>query len=364
MQPRMPDIPLVLRQALAALGGAFSWWCTELLGMVPAAWRGRLGLVRPILVATIDGDRIMLTLIQQGQPDGVYNGPADVAAVQQALRPFWPALSAGRIAVALGLDRADILVRQLEIPAATRHRLADALDFELTRHTPFSAGDVHIDWHVTAENGDRIGVAIAVVERSHVAALTQRLRSLGLQPMQAVIHDFALWPARFDLSGQAETRIRWSAVATAALAAAVAALCFTLADIELTRQENLLADLTVRIARERKAAVEVEQWKAELALMDRRQQFLAGKFGEKRVSLAVHRLSRDLPDDIWLQQLTLQNGEIRLYGYAPEPATVINILEAAGLFQNAQFRSPSTRRSGSTTDRFDISAGLKPGDRP
>jgi general secretion pathway protein L len=340
--------------AMASFAAAFDWWCAELKAMVPGALRSRLGLIRPALRAGLNDGTLLLEAGLAGRSQQVYCGPAESVSVAKAL-VFWrQRLDTGRMDVEIMLDAGDVLVRRIELPLAAQHRLAEALNFELSRHTPFGPGDVYMTWQAGAPQSDRLPVVLSVVARDHVAALTERLRVFGLVPAAACLGE-----TRFRMAGR--SGLRWPALISATLAAVIAVLVFLLADIEVGRQEDLLARVNAELVRERRNAVEVERWKTELAQAERRQHFFGEKLGDKRVAVALDRLSRDLPNDVWLQQMTLQNGEIRLYGYAPEPATVINLLEASGQFENAKFRSPSTRRAGSAVDRFDISAQIRKG---
>jgi general secretion pathway protein L len=339
----------------ASLFAAFDWWRAELLAMMPAALRLRLGLTRPVLQAWLNGDNLVLVTDQRGRSEQIYSGQADEGAVAKVLAIWRQRLDAGDMDVEIMLDPGDVLVRRIELPLAVQYRLTDALDFELGRHTPFSPGDVYMSWLAGEPQNDRLPVTLAVVARDHIGDLARRLRLFGLDPAFARSGD----DFRFRIVGRSGLRRR--ALVTIALAGAIAVLALLLVNIELGRQEERLSRINTEVRRERSNAVEVERWKGELAQSDRRQRFFGEKIADKRVSVALNRLSRDLPDDVWLQQMTMQNGEIRLYGYAPEPATVINVLEANGYFENARFRSPSTRRSGTAVDRFDISAQIRKG---
>jgi len=351
--------PMTSLRSIAAIAGnsllsAASWWLGELRAMLPAALRRRIDMAGLTLKVAMADGILTLQVLERGRGRQIYRGAVDPNAVQQAVSGWRRQLETGGMTVELTLDPGDVLVRTFELPVAASRRLKDALDFELGRHTPFVAGDVHMDWKTGEPKNDRLPVTLAVVTRDHVAALTGRLQPLGLFPAYACSGE-----ARFGIA--AGSGLRWSRLVSAALTVAAVAMALLLAQIEVDRQENLLERINAELVRERRNAVEVERWKSELAQAERRQKFFAGKLEDKHASIALHRLSRDLPDNVWIQQMTLQNGEIRLYGYAPEPATVINLLEAGGLFENARFRSPSTRRSGAAVDRFDISAQFRKG---
>jgi general secretion pathway protein L len=344
----------LLSTICASFQGALVWWLGELRAMVPSGLRRRLGFERPVLRATVAAEALTLMLHHHGQDQGIYHGPLDAAAVEKALSSWRHQLDVGAVDTEVVLDPGDVLVRRIELPEAAERRLADALNFELSRHTPFSPADVYMAWQIGKPQNNRLPVRLAVVARDHIANLAERLRQVDLTPAYASSGDI-----RFKSGGNALGRR--PALLSVGLLSTVSALAFLLMTVEVDRQDELLARVNAELAGERQSAIEVERWKTELVQADRRRQFFGAKIEDKHISLVLARLSSDLPDTIWLQQLTLQNGEVRLYGYAPEPATVIDALESSGYFGGARFRSPSTRRNGASVDRFDISAQIKKG---
>ena len=69
-------------------------------------------------------------------------------------------------------------------------------------------------------------------------------------------------------------------------------------------------------------------------------------------------LTRVLPDDSWLEQLTLRSAEVQLRGYSANASAVIALLEGSDVFENVEFRAPVTRLKTPPVERFNISAQI------
>jgi general secretion pathway protein L len=67
-------------------------------------------------------------------------------------------------------------------------------------------------------------------------------------------------------------------------------------------------------------------------------------------------LSKTLPDDTYLTDLSLEADHLRITGVSGNAAGLVPLLELTGRFKNALFYAPATRLSGTSTDRFSIEA--------
>jgi hypothetical protein len=68
----------------------------------------------------------------------------------------------------------------------------------------------------------------------------------------------------------------------------------------------------------------------------------------------IEELSRLLPDDTYLEMLSVYNSEIKIDGVSPSPELLIAILEESPILQNVTFAAPSYRNPGETKSRFSI----------
>lgn len=364
MKAGLSQFWLAVRQGFGLLLRFLRWWRNELVGMVPVAWRLRLGLEKPVLAISRRADLVDVVLVSAGQVRKICQG-ASVAAAQHALDELRPAIAAKKLHGTLLLDPEDILTRRLTLPSAASARLAEVMAFELPRQTPFSIDDAYYDWQSIEASESGVVINLAAAERSRIDVELQAARELGVEAATADISGSDGGPTGFDLLRHTRggAGFRWRDNVGKAFACVVLILFVVMAHVEVGKQEAVLAALNADLVRVRREALAVEALRKDLEQTRGRQAFIAGQTKDRQVAAALLRLSRELPDTVWLQQLQLHGRDLRLSGYAPDTAAVINIMENSGFFENAQFRAPSIRRNADM-DRFDISVSIGKGDGP
>ncbi len=67
-----------------------------------------------------------------------------------------------------------------------------------------------------------------------------------------------------------------------------------------------------------------------------------------------------LPDNTWVEQLEIRNGQLELRGQSSEATALLSLIEASSMFQGATFRSPITRDRRTDQDRFFLTAQIVP----
>lgn len=72
--------------------------------------------------------------------------------------------------------------------------------------------------------------------------------------------------------------------------------------------------------------------------------------------VVLEELSSLLPDDTYLTELSFESDQLRITGVSTNAVGLVPLLEGSGHFKNASFYVPTTRLSGSTSDRFSIEA--------
>src|SRR5262249_15578970 len=103
--------------------------------------------------------------------------------------------------------------------------------------------------------------------------------------------------------------------------------------------------------------------RAVLELRSNRQGTLSVIESKKRESaiavLVLEQLSKVLPSDTYLTDLTLDAGQLKITGLSAHAADLIPLLEGSGYFKNASFYAPTTRQAEGT-DHFSIQASIIP----
>ncbi|MGF1502957.1 MAG: PilN domain-containing protein, partial [Paracoccaceae bacterium] len=77
----------------------------------------------------------------------------------------------------------------------------------------------------------------------------------------------------------------------------------------------------------------------------------------------VEALAAALPDDAWLEAVTIEATEVRLRGRAADPAIALRALGASDVFTEARFAAPVMAEAGSALSRFELLLG-RPGRAP
>ena len=72
----------------------------------------------------------------------------------------------------------------------------------------------------------------------------------------------------------------------------------------------------------------------------------------------IDALSKLLPDDTFLTDLSVDAARVRITGVSARAAELVPLLERSGQFSNATFYAPTTRMQGQATDRFSIEATI------
>jgi general secretion pathway protein L len=245
------------------------------------------------------------------------------------------------------------LMRTLALPAAAEATLRQAVELELERLTPFRAADLAFACRVAAWSGERLEVRLVVAPRRMVEDALVEAVARGLAP-DAVEADL---PGAEGLDLMPARPGRRLAPVLLAVAAALFAASVLIA---LERRQQAVDALGARIAQARVRAEAAAALRDRLERLDEGARALAAaKAARPAMVVVLDRLTRALPDEVWLTQLEVAEGEVRLWGAAPSASMVVRALEQAPGLSQAEFRSPVTQEPG--LERFHIAARLGAG---
>ena len=126
------------------------------------------------------------------------------------------------------------------------------------------------------------------------------------------------------------------------------------------RQSHLLATIDAQIAAVEKDAADVrsrlEQIKAKSAEISGLQARKLAAAGRLEI---IEELSRILPDEAYLDGVSIESNHIVADGSAATPEHLISSLESSSLFQNVAFSSPVFRNPGEEKSHFSIRLELE-----
>lgn len=350
--------------------GFFAWWGRGLAAWLPPGSRRALGMDRGRLLLQLDDDVVRLRLQEGGElrdlgEVALPSGPhGDAAAGQDPLADVLGARTAELPRWVL-LPPSHALRRRLALPAAAAKRLRDVVGFEVDRQTPFSADAVAFDARMLGRHdGDgRIDAELVVVPRQRLDPQLAALGPLAARLAGIDVADAGAGdtPLGVNLLPPAQRRRQgdpWRAWNWALVACAVALVAATLWHVLQTRRDAAQA-LEARIAADapegRQAAVQRQQL---IALVEG-QAFLDRARAERPATIEViEELTRRLPDDTYLEKLTIDDERILLVGLSNAAPALVEQLQDSALWESPALAGALQPDQGSGRDRFTLVARL------
>jgi len=362
----MPAVdPGVARDALGTtvIAAALRWWLDELAALRADgrdAWRM---VATRALALEVDehGDWTVVRETARGRtPLGTIAGELDDEALRRTTRRLIG--QAKGYTVAVQLPAAAVLTRVVRLPAAALKDLGSILEFELARHTPFTAERAYYRHRVLgrATAAGTIEVELRVVPRDLVDGLLRRVATAGLAVDS--ITEIGM-PARLRgrtslMPAAARATTAWSrntlilAGATAVALVAAIASPIVAAQVRTGTIEREIAALRpsadkMLAAREHEA----RESAAYDAVVD------AKRAAPPTVEILAA-LTRALPDGSWLTSVQLAGRELIVDGYSPSAAALAKPIESLGPFGRVTYRAPITRDPQTRLEQFQFAITL------
>ncbi len=343
------------------------WWIGELASLVPLALRQRLA-AKDALVVALTGEQAAVSHHVAGKVRdlGEVSLSAETGGIRQALSVDAALLQRflrGRLPITLHLPAEAAVRTHLILPLAVESDLRQALLFQLDRRTPFSPDTVHFAYRVVGRNepAKQIEVELTVVPRGVVTDAVTRGRALGAMPTEvAVIGASAGEPPSGNLlPDQERHRARPTALVLRLAVAATALAAVVALGRPIYEARHMAAELEVRVHAAKELADRTRRMKDELAKLTEAARFLsATKQQNPTTSELLYQLTHILPDDTWVQQVSIGASEIRISGFSSSSSTVIQLLGQSGVFLEPQFRAAVTQDPTTGKERFDIGAKI------
>ena len=365
--------PVIAAAERAGLADFLRWWRGELAALLPEGWRERLAS-RNVAFLGVEGDEWRVFRPAAGRL--AQAGRLNLASLDsEGRRGAFRRLLTGEPGAAgnvwFVLPPEAVLVRDVAMPLAAEEALRDAVGFELDRFTPLPVEHAWFDYRVTDRDthAQRLGLRLAVAERAPVEARLAELREFGAAVVGVgVMSDIAagptplnlLPPDKRDRPARSRSAITARVLAVVAAALALAALIYPL----WLKREAVIA-LHPRLDAAKAGAEVAERVAQEIEKIASAHNFvMARKQGQQPAVALLEDLSRLLPDTTWVQQLDVKTNqksrEIQIAGETGSSSQLIEVLEQSGSLANAGFKSPLTKGVTPNTERFLLSAEIKP----
>jgi general secretion pathway protein L len=355
----MSSVIDLARNGLTAFLG---WWLGELTASVPRQIRWVARQNRRRVVLQLNQQEIIL-LERVGERARVIGSVASdrpdragqLGALSQRLRrPRQPAILC--LSGDLGLRKF------VSLPLAAKDDLDQLLRFEMDRLTPFGADEVHFAYRIvdTDPQGRRITVELVVAPKTMVDQALETARMVGLVPARLeLVGAHSDDPAPLDLLPHRSADRAGERRLVRALMLLAMLLTMVAVTIPLHQQRSKLADLNDQIAATRAKAEESRTLREQLDQLTQAAYFLLAEKARRPMATDVlAELTRLVPDDAYLSQLDLQEGQVELHGSAVTASDLIGLLGQSPLFSAPQFRSPVTQDDDDGAERFHLSIEL------
>ncbi len=341
-------------------GQFFGWWTNELANALPAQFRERLQYARRKLLMTVDAEGIGLSIEDFDSVQSLDSLPADQDAQiqQQRVRELLLQHELTEVSRELLLPEAVVLRTEVVMPLAAEAGLRQALVYEMDRHTPFQADEVFYNWRVLSRDRDagQLRFELFATPREPVEEQIESLKRLGLAPTGVdILTDdgpmgINLLPEelRFHIVNQ-QVRANW------VISAVVAFLLLFVMAQSLWLRDHQVQSINEAIEDVRAEAMAVQQIRKQIEDAAEAAGFMQAHKIENGYKLkTLAELTQILPDDTFLDRLTLNGSEAQMQGKSSNAQKLIELMNDSPYFENASFRGPTRLDSRSGKEIFDL----------
>ena len=343
-------------------GQFFRWWGEELRNAMPSRFRERMQYARRKLLVQINHGEIVFSIDKAKSIQSLDALPVDLdpQLLQQRIRDLLLRHELVEVNRDLLLPEDVVLHTHVVMPLATEANLRQALAYEMDRHTPFDAEEVFYSWHNVTRDREAgpLHVEVYVTPREAVESQLEQLKRLGLAPTGVDVATadgpmgINLLPEtlRYHVVNQ-QVRLNWAMAAVA-----VFLLIFVMAQ-SLWLREHQVEVIGEAIDGVRAEAMAVQQIRKQIDDASEAAGFLQTRKVENGYKIEMlAELSSILPDDTYLDRLTMHSDTTQMQGKSGNAQSLIELINDSPHFENASFRGPTRLDNRSGKEIFDLTA--------
>ena len=347
----------------AAWQNFWRWWLRELrhlsrdaADLLTGLGRSRFTVVLTEEVVWVEETRgRVVTKLPAAQ---LRDGPRRLAEDPRLFQ--WPAALFKR-PVRLVLPKSWVLIKEFSFPHAVAPHLHSTLDLQLDRHCPLPRESVlwDVEAQLPIDARPRLPARLGIVRRSDVEALLQRLsdwnirvRDIGCPTEMASALSFLPKRRVADTAIAVPILNRRLALGAVALVMAIVA---TGIGVQWRERRVLQSALDEAQAAARPVA---EMRATAIAALQRIDQIQSLE-SRSHLSPLLAELSSRLPSNVWIQELDVDHGAVRLRGIAPAGANLAAFLSTSQIVKMPELVSVQSTGLGTQQDRFELSLSLR-----
>lgn len=340
------------------------WWLTSLVALVPERLRLRIFQYPDRLLIDFEDRQITISYYNGNSKNlidrKVINREDELEKAD--ITQWISRTKSNYVECIVLIPRKQILQKTLNLPLSSEKNLREIIGFEMDRQTPFTTDQVYYDTRVIARDTDldKLTLELFVATRDYVDSLLKEINMWSLAAAGVTFRE-GNGPAGINLLPDEARTIPFSKPDVLTVAGCVITLLLFLTALYLPvlHQHNKITTLEKEIKVSRETARQVQPLIAEKEKMLERNRFLMDKRRDRPPVIKVlYELTNVLPDDTFLERLTINGDEIQINGESSSATTIIQLLEKSPYFHNAQPRSPVTKDVATNKERFSISADM------
>jgi general secretion pathway protein L len=352
--------PLRLRYYDSPVPGWLRLLGGTLLSALPATMRRQLGASRRRLLLQANGNELQLRALVDEQTTLVGSVPLDDPKLLEDLRAR---LDAGAASVPrwLLLDASQVLRPQLQVPAGAEPRLREMMVHEIDRQTPFAAEQVSFEPRVVARDAATraLRVELVVLPLARLQALLEQLGPIatGLAGVDVIAPDGTALGVNLLPAAQRVQRSDRARLLHLGLAAAVVAILFASLWITLGNRAAAHEAWSGRVAQAQREARAARKLRGALQDSVRAANFLARRRAAQPTVLEIiGDLTHRLPDDTWLEKISINDGQINLIGQSVHASTLVGVLQDSPLIHKPTLTGSVQADPRTGKERFNLAA--------
>ena len=336
-----------------AIGAIVRGWLDGLAGLL-LAWRERQRARQGLLIAREDAHFVV-----RSQGPGRQSAPYTIAA-GAAVPPGVAHLARNGVVT---LELKEVVVRRIQVPAPAREFLPGIVRNQIDRLSPWRANETvyGFDSALNRDDPGTLDVCILMQSRAVIDAARDQVATTGVVVNRIVASDpplvgpIALWSQLSQASEASLRRARWL------LGAAIAGMLLLSLGVSAWALHSAASlQEQVDAARARERQVQAALTPQAVRSLPPAQRAWVLKQTSPAAVLVLEALSRALPDQAYLTELALENGVVRLTGFANDAPSLLVPLERSGFFGDVHFFAQTTRNTEGAQFVFHIQARVEP----
>ena len=359
----LTTMEFTLTEARKRLQDFLEWWGEGLLLLLPARWLARLRH-QPDTVTVEQQDGLLIFRHYTGAGRQLSSERTVSMDDESEKAPVkeWLNEQAKPLDLILLLPRESRLQKQLTYPLAAEKELRSVLEFDMDKQTPFTSDRVYFDYIITGRDtaNDQLHITLCLVMRD---VLHKHLDAIGFldQRPETATTDMDDSPEYVNFMPPPDGNANKSSGQAFAYTCLAAFLLFIMTlYLPLLRYDSVIRQFEERIEQARSGAMHVQVLENKRRTVLKRSEFLSSEAQRKIPPLhIIGDLTRRLPDNTWINRLSIRADEIQLHGESEAAAAVVQLMEESDYFEQTQFRSPVTKNNSNGKDQFHIAAKLR-----